>query len=69
MGPLGRGDNPEMREQADYLLGWTHCLAALGHPSPLMEAAEATVRKAARQTCGKGYMGCYGGPDCTSDHK
>lgn len=66
---MKNGDNPEFLEQANYLRGFVDCLSAMGRPSPLMEAAEATLRRAAKQTCGRGCMGCYGGPNCTSDHK
>lgn len=62
-------DNPEIRSQADYLLGYVNCLAAAGHPSPVLEAAEHTLRMASWHTCGRGVMGCRGGPKCTSDHK
>jgi hypothetical protein len=66
---MRRRDNVEIRAQADFLSGVAFAARLMGTPSPQLESCVATLDNAARQTCGKGYMGCYGGQDCGSDHK
>lgn len=57
-------DNREIIAQANYVRGFAD---ALGNPR-LVEAST-NLERMARNTCGKGYVGCGGGPDCTGDHK
>ena len=54
----------EIAKLASYVAGF----AASAHDPKLAEAAE-WLEKLADMTCAQGYVGCYGGRGCTSDHK
>lgn len=62
-------DNPEIRAQATYLKGYADCLRAMGQCTGIMDDAIHSLERMARETCGAGYVGCHGGPTCSSDHK
>lgn len=66
-----RRTNLEIKARADYLHGFSDALmmAQMGAASAIVGEASRDLARMADWTCGKGSIGCTGGPDCTGDHK
>ena len=68
---MANRDNPEIAADARWLEGFAAGVGVAqmkGTATDLARCAE-RLRRMAEQTCGRGSIGCWGGPTCTSDHK
>lgn len=61
-----KAENPiqEIKELSEYVRGYSDAK----DNSKLKEASK-WLENLSRNICGAGYIGCHGGPDCSSDHK
>lgn len=68
MNPMNPDPIEQLRELSIYLEGVAAVSKGDQHQERLNKAAT-WLRKASQNICGRGYFGCFGGPNCNSDHK